>query len=190
MVTVVERMGPSATAAPAGFGRRIGAYLIDWIVAFILSCLFAISAGLVLLASSDMGRSDPPDRAIYTALIVAALVVPTWFMITLVGWALRGRSVGKLAMSLRIVNGAGARPGLGRSVVRLLVYVVENAPLVALAPAAALAAVLHSGALLPAVLSALAAALVIPLVSVALALRDRRHRALHDLLAGTMVVVE
>lgn len=178
------------TAAPASLGNRLAAYLIDWLVTFILGCVFISAAGLLLLVASDMGRTDPPDRVLYAALLVAAMVVPVWTVVTLVGWSWQGQSVGKLAMNLRIVNRSGATPGLGRALVRLLVYVVEHVALLAGPLAGAASWWLGSRELPALVLVAPAATLVVPVVSLILLLKDRERRALHDRVAGTWVIAE
>lgn len=178
------------TAAPASLGNRLAAYLIDWLVTFILGCVFISAAGLLLLVASDMGRTDPPDRVLYAALLVAAMVVPVWTVVTLVGWSWQGQSVGKLAMNLRVVNRSGAAPGLGRALVRLLVYVVEHVALLAGPLAGAASWWLGSRELPALVLVAPAATLVVPVVSLILLLKDRERRALHDRVAGTWVIAE
>lgn len=189
-MTVADRPAIAIAAAPAPLGSRLAAYLLDWLVTFILACVFVSAAGLLLLVASDMGRTDPPDRVLYAALLVAAMVVPVWVLVTLLGWSWHGQSVGKLAMNLRIVDRGGAAPGLGRALVRLAVYTVENL-LLLLAPLGGAAAWwLRSRGLPPPLLLAPPAALLVPFVSVALLLVDREHRALHDRLAGTWVVAD
>lgn len=190
VVVAAEQARAGTVARPAGLGSRLAAYLLDWLVTFILGCLFTAAAGLLLLIASDMGRRDPSDRAFYAAPILASFVVPAWSVITLAGWARWGRSVGKLALNLRVVDRRGAVPGMRRALVRLVVYIMENLPAAALAPAVAAALLLRSHPLLPPLLAALGVALVAPLLSVALVLRDRSHRALHDLAAGTLVIAE
>ncbi len=172
---------------PAGFGSRLAAYLLDSLVAFIISCLCAASAGLLLLINSDMGRKDPSERAIYAALIVASLAAPIWLVMTLHGWTAHGRTIGKLAMNLRIVDGRGRNPSLARALPRMVVYLLESLPLAGVAPVAALAYLLQTP-VVPRVLVATGLALLVPLISVALALGHPRRRALHDIVAGTLVV--
>lgn len=189
-MTVLDRPSTAPAAAPAPLGSRLAAYLLDWLVTFILTCVFISAAGLLLLVASDMGRTDPPDRALYTALLVAGMVVPVWTLVTLAGWSWHGQSVGKLAMNLRVVSRGGTTPGLGRAVVRLVVYTAEHLALV-LAPLSGAAAWwLRSREVPLPLLFAPAAALVLPVVSVALLLTDQQRRALHDRLAGTWVIAE
>ena len=187
-MAVAEHPAMAPTAYPAGFAARLAAYVLDWLVTFILACVCTASAGLLLLLTSDMGRTDPPDRAIYAALIIATLVVPVWFVMTLAGWTWEGRSIGKLAMNLRILDRRGHPPGVWRAMLRLAVYIVENVPVAALAPTMAAALLLRSQPVLPVIGAAFSLSLLVPLVSTVLVLHDRRHRALHDFIAGTVVV--
>ena len=188
-MTVAER-SQSPPALPASVASRIAAYALDWLVTFILACLFLSAAGLLLLVATDMGRRDAPDGAIYAALIVASLVVPVWLVVTLAGWAWSGRTVGKLAMNLRVVDRDGRPPGWPRAAVRLVVYLLESLPLAVLAPAVAAGVLLRARPLGAYLLVGGAALLLLPLVSLVLALRDGAHRALHDRVAGTVVRAE
>lgn len=183
---------PTAPPRPrsAGFGSRVTAYLLDWLVTFILTCLFLAAAGLFLLAVTDMGRRDPTDRDMVWFIAIALLSAPVWLALTLGGWAWYGRSVGKLAMNLRIVSSAGNRPGVLRAALRILVYVIENAPLAAALPAGVAAWMLRGQLNISLTLAALGGSFLLPLLSVVLLWRDRYHRSLHDLLSGTRVIVD
>jgi uncharacterized RDD family membrane protein YckC len=189
-LAVAERVGARATERTATFGSRLAAYMLDWLVTFILACLFVAAGGLMLLRASDMGRTDPSDSEIFAFFIIVSLVVPVWAVMTVTGWAWYGRSVGKLAMNLRVVGRNGRRPGLPRSLVRLVVYALESLPLALVAPVGASAWMLRANSATRPVMVVGAVALALPIVSVIVLLRDRSHRALHDLAAGTMVVTD
>ncbi|MFN8556252.1 MAG: RDD family protein [Dehalococcoidia bacterium] len=175
---------------PASLGARLGAYVLDWLVGFIVTCALLAAAGLVLLLASDMGRQDPPDRALYAALGVAGLTLPLWLALTLVGWTWRGQSIGMTAIGLRVVDWYGDPPSLPRALLRLIIYTLENAPLAAIGPIAGAALALRAQANLTQALAGLGVALLAPLVSLAIALVDRYGRAPHDLIAGTLVIAE
>lgn len=189
-LAVAERVGARSRERPATFGSRLAAYVLDWLVTFILTCLFVAAGGLVLLMASDMGRTDPSDGQIFAFFIIVSLVVPVWAVMTVTGWAWYGRSVGKLAMNLRVVGRNGRRPGLPRSLVRLVVYAMESLPLALVAPVGGSAWLLRANSAVRPAMVIGAVALALPLVSVILLLRDKSHRALHDLAAGTMVVAD
>ena len=191
-MAIAEQAHSAATAQPAGFGRRLAAYVLDWLVTFILGCLLTAAAGMILLRSTDGGRRDASDRAIYASVIIAGLVVPVWLVMTVAGWAWWGRTLGKLAMSIRVVDHRGRPPGIARALVRMMIFMIENLPPAVALPVAGMALALRPDLTVPQFqfLTACGAALVAPLVSLALMLRDPSRRALHDLLAGTTVVIE
>lgn len=190
---VIVELHPAAAAAgpvPATFARRLAAQFLDWLVLFILACVLFAAAGLLLLLSSDMGRRDLDERAIYAALIITSLIVPVGFVVTLTGYTWHGRSAGKLAMSLRVTGPDGAPPGIARALVRLLIYLVEIAPLVGALPVAAFVLIVGPRDVPIQALAIGIALLLVPVISLVVMLRDHRRRALHDTVAGTSVVAE
>lgn len=187
-MAIVVNQSPPVGLEPAPLGQRLAAFVLDWLVTCIIVSLFLAAAGLYLLLTSDMAAKDPPDRALLTAVLVATLSAPVWCVVTLAGYTWHGRSPGKLAMNLRVVGRNQQPPGVWRALLRLVVFVTEVAPLAAVAPVAALAVAWRTSAVLPHVLAGVALALIVPVLSLLLVVRDRRRRSLHDMIAGTMVV--
>jgi uncharacterized RDD family membrane protein YckC len=187
-LAVAEHPPTAIGLESAPFGARLAAFVLDWLVSFIIVSLFLAGAGLYLLLVSDMAANDVPDRALVTAVLVATLAAPVWCVVTLAGYTWHGRSPGKLAMNLRVVGRDHQPPGVWRAIIRLVVYVTEVMPLAAVAPVAALAVAWSSNAMMPQLLMGLSVALIVPTASLVLVLRDGRRRALHDIAAGTMVV--
>jgi uncharacterized RDD family membrane protein YckC len=189
---VAGRVPPTSRTAVARPGRplfRLAAYVVDWLVMVILSSTLVSVAGLQLYLATDRSRSEPPDTAIYTFLVLVALAAPLWFLMTLTGWAWYGRSIGKLAMGLRIVNGRGEPPGVVRGIVRIAVALVEN--LAILIGLATLGAWLALGPIVPQWALPAAGALVLLGVAAQLpAVLGGEGRALHDRAAGTRVIEE
>jgi len=168
---------------------RVAAYLVDWLVAVILASVLVTIGGLQLYIASDWGKQEPPDPAVYAFLLLSVLALPIWLLATYAGWSMSGRSVGKLAVGLRIVQQHGAAAGPLRSLVRLAVYGVENAPLLLLPAILILTRV--SDDALPGWWTPVAAAMLLAaLAAQAPALLSPGGRALHDLAAGTVVVEE
>ncbi len=145
--------------------------------------------GMQLWLATDRGTQDPPNASLYAFLVLAALALPLWLLVTLAGWSYAGRSIGKLAMGLRIVDRRGRPPGLLRGMTRLAVFLLENLALIA-APAA-IALRRAAGDALPLWVVPLGLVLLLAaLAALAPALVNRRGQALHDLAAGTVVVEE
>lgn len=143
----------------ARLGSRVLALLIDLVVQAGLALLLLL--GLLLLVSRlPVGVVDEAlFDALRTVLVVAVLVGYPVLMERFV----RGRTVGKLAVGLRVVRADGGPVGVGQSLTRALVGVAVEWP-----------------------------GLVLPLVSWAASLTvmltDPRGRRLGDLVAGTLVV--
>ena len=125
-----------AAVRPAGMWLRLAAYLVDWLVIVIVGSTFVSVGALQLYVTSGETRHDAPDASIYAFFVISALTIPVWLLMTFTGWSWFGRSVGKLAMGLRIVDLRGRSPGLLRGFVRLFVYSIENLALL-LAPVVA-----------------------------------------------------
>jgi uncharacterized RDD family membrane protein YckC len=130
-VTVIDRLPiPDASpevvlasklsrAAPAGFGIRLAAMLID-------AALITFLSIPVWIVASTLFKRNPGVAALLVPAIMSALSL----LYTLVFWATKGATPGKLFLRLRIVGAKSAqREGLGwsTSIVRALGYMVSGA---------------------------------------------------------------
>ncbi|MGG5809726.1 RDD family protein [Falsiroseomonas sp. CW058] len=108
--------GMQAGVELAGFGRRLGAYLIDLVWLLPLSVLLGLVAGLVNGGEISWGGEVMGN-------VVVALVVMLF-------WAERRATPGKLVVGVRIVDAAtGGTPPLGRLALRYFGYLVSALPL-------------------------------------------------------------
>lgn len=97
---------------PASVGDRIIASLIDYVVIFgWVLLVMAIAAGLNLNVGKFYG-------------VIAML--PVVFYDLASEWLLNGRSIGKIAMNIRVVMLDGSQPGLGAYLLRWLLRIVES----------------------------------------------------------------
>ena len=97
---------------PASIGERILATLLDYLVFlgwFLL--VFAVPAGLGLRTGT---------------FFVLLLMLPIFLYDLLCEYFLNGRSVGKLAMNIRVVKLDGSPPALGAYLIRWLLRIVES----------------------------------------------------------------
>ena len=189
---VPSRRVASGRAAPARLARpwlRLAAYVVDWLVTVIVASVLVSIGGLQLYLASDRGMQDPPDGSVYVFLGLALLALPIWMVMTLAGWSTSGRSVGKLATGLRIVDRFGRPLGVVRSVVRFAVYGVENVPVVA-APVVAALWLVADDALPVWTVPVTAFLLFGSVVALLPALVSHGGRTLHDIAAGTTVIEE
>ena len=118
---------PSTTwrGEPAGFVSRAVAFVIDAVVISLASSatLFAIGA-VADLFTPDTPRTQVDDLlGAFTFGIVLGGTALVYFTCSF--W-LFGRTVGKLALGLRVVRADGERPRLGRSLLRTLGYLLSR----------------------------------------------------------------
>ena len=101
-----------------GFWQRLLAFLIDWMLVFVVYGPLVVMAFGTEYFSLEVPRYW--DAA--TGLVIAAG--------TLLFWRYQGATPGKIAIGARIVDAETRRaPSTGRLVVRLLAYLVSALPL-------------------------------------------------------------
>jgi uncharacterized RDD family membrane protein YckC len=184
---------PLTTLRVARLNARISAYLIDSAVLLGFIFIFFIIAGLILLLNSDLGKHDAPDSAYYAFMAVllgGTIIGWTLFNVALIAW--RGQTVGKYIIGIRTVSEAGLTLGPGRAFLRwIALHPLLFHPL--LLPVWAAFALLATFVTLSQVVLVITLALLLlwivsPAVALATVLLDPSRRALHDRLAGTVVV--
>ena len=194
-VTEHARGAPSPPAAPAvaRLNARISAYLADSIILLAFILAFFVIGGAVLLFSSDLGSNDAPDAA-FSAFLAILLGGPllSWsaFNLALMRW--RGQSLGMYIVGIKIVAEGGA-PLATRTV---LLRWFGLHPLLFhpfLLPIWALLALYSVSVTLSQIIFVITVALVLlcvvaPAASLLAMAVDPNRRALHDRLAGTLVV--
>jgi uncharacterized RDD family membrane protein YckC len=109
----------------ARLGSRVLALLIDLFVQVVLFSILAMGLGLVLALAGAAGFGDDAlAQALYIVLIVIVYIGYPTAMLTLT----RGRTVGKLALGLRVVRDDGGPVGFRHSLTRTLVGAVVEFP--------------------------------------------------------------
>jgi uncharacterized RDD family membrane protein YckC len=184
---------PLTTLRVTRLNARISAYLIDSAALLGFIFIFFIIAGLILLLNSDLGKHDAPDSAYYAFMAVllgGTIIGWTLFNVALIAW--RGQTVGKYIIGIRTVSEDGRALGLGRAFLRwVALHPLLFHPL--LVPVWAAFALLATFVTLSQVVLVITLALLLlwivsPAVALATVLLDPSRRALHDRLAGTIVV--
>ncbi len=97
---------------PASIGDRILATLIDYVVFL----------GWVLLTMALPAGLGLPISTFYTYAVV---FIPLFLYDLISEWLLNGRSIGKIAMGIRVVMLDGSPPGLGAYLIRWLLRIVD-----------------------------------------------------------------
>lgn len=161
-------MNATAVPVPAPLWRRLAALVYDLVavlaLVMVIGMLCQIVTGGALIATQG-GHIDAPWW--YPALQLAAIAA--YFVLS---WTRGGQTLGMRPWRMRVVA-AGSAPRTGRALLR---FAVAAAPLLLLA----LGRVLDVRQVFAAMALAWA-------IDFAVALVDRRRRALHDLLAGTEI---
>ncbi len=122
-----RQAGPRPAATPRavqaiGFGRRLGASLIDWIVVG----FFSYAAILVLaLIGALVGMFSPngpmaPERL----MILLAFVIGLGYFI--IGWGRNGQTLGKSMLGLTVVRPDGKPLGYGKAILRYIGYIISG----------------------------------------------------------------
>jgi uncharacterized RDD family membrane protein YckC len=136
----------------AGFQIRTVAFLLDCVVVVSFALLFFTIAFLPVALGGDSKVSSGEEQ---WALAVAVVFLPFVLFLFFILWALRGQSLGMMAVRIEVTDRDGEPLAAGRAAVRTIVW-----------PFSMLA--LGLGA--------------IPV------LFDDERRALHDMVAGTVVL--
>jgi uncharacterized RDD family membrane protein YckC len=101
-----------------GFWQRLFAFLIDWMVVFVV-----YGPIVVMVFGSEYFSLDVPRYWDLVTLVVIAVA-------TLLFWRHQGATPGKIAIAARIVDAeTGGPPSTARLVVRLFAYLVSALPL-------------------------------------------------------------
>jgi len=177
----------------ASLSARAIAFVVDSVLLFTFLAVAAFAAGLQLLVRSDFGEAaDPPDSAYYAVLGVCLAVVPVWGILNAMLLHWRGQSAGQYVAGIRVVRLDGGPPTWGTVIARLLVlHPLLFHPLLApgwLLVAFIVTAQTFSFAVLVVTGALVLLSMVAPIVAAVTILADRERRALHDRVAGTIVV--
>jgi len=105
----------------AGFVTRLLAYAADLVI---LAGILALGGWIAVLADNALETVGVEARADLASIYVVMIpfIMALYFVMS---WALTGRTIGKSVLGLRIVGANGRPPTIGRSVIRVLGYVVS-----------------------------------------------------------------
>lgn len=168
------------------------AFIFDTIILLAFALVFAVIGALQLLLRSNFGEDDPPDSAFHIAFWIVMAIIPFWlaFNVWLNVW--RGQSVGKYIVGIRVSRADGhpltVRDSLWRM---LLLNPLLFHPLLML-PWMLMAA--YGMFRTPGIVVFVAAgtlallSLAAPFIALIAVLFDGERRALHDRIAGTLVI--
>jgi uncharacterized RDD family membrane protein YckC len=145
-------------------GRRVGAWLIDTLIvaAIAAGSWYALTkqisgpcfGGGVEIGGDCRGFTEDSNRGLWGLIVLLTELAIFWIVP-----GLTGSSPGKAAVGIRIISRNGGKPGLGKALIRMIMWIVDGFPY------------------------------VIPnLVGFIAASTDDQHRRVGDRVAGTLVV--
>ena len=175
----------TADALPplASFEARVAATAIDALAVLLLGGALVGAGALVLLLSSDFARVDPPGGAVALFWALTAATAPAALLSCFLCLARRGSTAGGAVMGIAVLRSDGAPLGAMGALARVTGMLACALPLVA---GAALAWAFRGTPALSALMPALG--LLACAAGLLWSLADAERRALHDVLAGAVVV--
>jgi hypothetical protein len=177
----------------ATFRARAGGYVVDMVIFAAIAMLMLVLAGTVILWSTDWAEQDPTNAELYSFIALFGLGTPlVWSALNLALLATRGQTGGQYVAGLRLANEDAAAPGARTAAawwfaLNPLLYSWPMA-LVAGAPLAALVALVSSIVALFLVALVILVCVAAPVAAFVSALIDGQNRALHDRVAGVVVL--
>ena len=200
---MAERLAASGFAAKAdagyadsddhaNLGPRVVAYLVDTVVLFAFTMLFATISFLNILLSTGSGYDNVSDRALWISVTVLMLTLPAWVAVNLFLVSKRQYTVGHYIMGLRVAGEDGSTPSFKRLLVNwLALHPLVFHPVLAI-PWLLFAYVSFSLAQNVVMLVLMGAigilCIVTPIAGLIFAASDPQRRAIHDRIAATKVV--
>lgn len=177
----------------AGLEARIVGYLVDSVILVSFGLMFLVIGGFQLLLTSDFAEVDPPDSSLYAFVAIpfgGTLIGWTLFNVVLLWW--RAQTAGQYVAGIKVQRENGSAPTRRQLVAWWLVlHPLLFHPLLALLwfldVIVVVSLTVSEVALVVGLLFVLLC-LVAPLVALFAAAFDRQRRALHDRLAGIVVV--
>ena len=115
--------GPAAGPVPAGLGRRFFAHVLDGFVALALFLVIGFAIAGQTGNTTESGFEMEGGPAIMTILLTYGAMVLYFIIYETFGG---GRSFGKQLLGLRVVRVDGTRVGLGGSIVRNLLRLLDG----------------------------------------------------------------
>ena len=195
--TISDSAVRPATGAPdehvATFRARVGGYVVDMVIFAAVAMLVLVFAGFLLLWRTNWAEQDPTDPQLYSFVAIMGIGTPlVWTLLNVPLLKARGQTGGQYVAGIRLVTLDATGVTMRQAVTWWFVLnpLLYSWPmgLIAAIPLVALFALLAST--LSLFLFALVAFVCIaaPLVAFISGLLDPQNRALHDRIAGTIVV--
>jgi uncharacterized RDD family membrane protein YckC len=177
---------PKRTAAAyryASFESRVAAASLDLLVLVIIASLLVTAGSMVVLISSDFERIEPSGTSINIFWMSVGAIAPAWLLYFFVALTWKGQTIGASVMQIMVIRSDGKPLGVLGSIARIIGLLLYGL-FVAVGGLGAYAFRDST----PKAAAAIGVALLLVLAGIFWAIFDRHRRALHDRIAGTIVV--
>jgi hypothetical protein len=183
----------SAPVQSAHLRARVGGYVVDMVILAAIIMIVTVISGFILLARLDWGTEDATDPQLYTFLGMIGAGVPlVWSALTLGLLLTRHQTAGQYVAGLKLAGEDGQRPS-GKSLTGwyfcfnplLFSWLMAGAVCLPLSAVIALAVSRATFVAFGVLVTVCVASPIIALISAVL---HPEHRALHDRVAGVVVV--
>ena len=114
-----EDLEATAVVEYAGFWLRFQAVMVDGLAVVALSLFVGLIVGVVWNSSKGIGSLG--EQAAVVGVLVLLAIWGVWPLYSWLLTGLRGQTLGKIGLGIRVMRREGGRPGMGRSALRELV---------------------------------------------------------------------
>jgi uncharacterized RDD family membrane protein YckC len=167
----------------ASFEARVAAAILDLLVLFIIASLLVTAGAIVVLISSDFERSEPSSTSLYIFWGAVGAIVPAFLLYFFLALAWKGQTVGGAVMQIMVLRSDGRALGALGAAARVI---AQLSYLLIVAAGVVTAYVVRDSA--PEAAAAVGVAFLLAALGFVWAAFDSHRRALHDRIAGTIVV--
>jgi uncharacterized RDD family membrane protein YckC len=180
--------------APASLRARVGGYVVDMVILSAIAMVVLVIAATLLLIATDMAQdrdASNGDMYLFSGTLAAG-TAGAWTLLNLALLTMRAQTGGQYVAGLRLARADGTRPAFRDAAVWwfCLNPLLFSWPMAVCAGTALLIMAGLSAAeiVLFVSLFVIVLCIVLPFAALVAAALDARRRALHDRVAGTVVV--
>ncbi|HYM15882.1 MAG TPA: RDD family protein [Dehalococcoidia bacterium] len=189
----MPRTNAAETHGGASLRARVGGYVVDMVIFSAMTMIMVVIAGAQLLLVTHGATRNASDPTLYAFLAIIGLGTPlVWTVLNLTVLLTRHQTGGQYVAGVRVARADGGEPGARGMVAWWFclnpVFFSWPMALVTFLPASWAISLLLQRATLAAMLTFVALCMVAPFVALVAAATDGRRRALHDRIAGMIVV--
>lgn len=110
------------TITVVGFGLRLAALLLDWVLLGFLTMLLILVLGMVL----GLLTAYTPDQGLAVDRLAVGIAILLSVAYYVVAWAKSGQTIGKGALGIKVVGADGKPPSGGKALLRYIGYIVSG----------------------------------------------------------------